>query len=169
MEDIDLHKLEPSLDDDYGPVNLNNEEPDDLSFLRKLEPCEDGCLANLARLIVARCLGSLEANSMYIEAVHTLLVQHFASQVANKREETLEKLQKQVEMLRNALEPFADTNCEDERGTSEDELLSCEEYDRPRDEWCAVCNAKQVLFEIEPKGVVMSAMGKVIPLFLCKD
>lgn len=68
------------------------------------EPCEDARFAKVARLIVARCLGSLEANPTYIEAVHTLLVQHFASQVADKR---TEELRAQMEVLRRALEKIS--------------------------------------------------------------
>lgn len=70
----------------------------------------------------------------------------YASQVADKRAEDLRA-------LREALEPFADADCEDERYSDEDnpQLLSCEEYGKPRAEWCAVCNAKEALAATEPK------------------
>jgi hypothetical protein len=60
-----------------------------------------------------------------------------------------------VDRLREALEPFAEADCEDEKYSDEDnpQLLSCEEYGRPRAEWCAVCNAKEALAATEPTTV----------------
>lgn len=80
---------------------------------------------------------------------HTFEHKTDASQVADKRAEELRA-------LREALEPFADADCEDERHSDEDDpqLLSCEEYGKPRAEWCAVCNAKAVLAATEPKHSV---------------
>jgi hypothetical protein len=68
----------------------------------KPEPCEDEQLANLSRLVVARCLGSLGSNAFYIEAVHTLLVQHLPGRY-KKVSEAVENLRKALEGVKEAL------------------------------------------------------------------
>lgn len=105
------------------------------------EPCED------ALACAARCW------TITVEWFHGNAKERMAKEIAAYASQVADKRAEELRALREALEPFADADCEDERYSDEDapQLLSCEEYGKPRAEWCAVCNAKQALAATEPK------------------
>lgn len=62
-----------------------------------------------------------------------------------------------VERLRDALDMYASYECEKPtrmntpNGQNCYEFFTCKETDRPRNEWCGVCNAREALAATEPK------------------
>lgn len=91
---------EPCTDDNFGPVNLNDEEPDDLSFLRKPEPCEPNQDAEyLRRFIKDHAFPAAVAYDL-IASVDRL---SNATKVADKLRESIEK-EVRADFARQALD-----------------------------------------------------------------